>query len=165
MRAFRVSQINGDGTSAEDQTFPFYPDLDATGKPYLDEQGVPCVSLTLRTITKARYRDWLKLHTSHLPDGSGVLRESVDVDAVRIEAVRYAVVGWHGFVGADDQPLVCDARTKAALDTMLQNAIVSKAMYAQPVEVTAASFREPAGLPALVGGSREDGAVLSAGQA
>lgn len=145
MRVIRVQQVLSDGSSAEARTFPYYPDVDlSTGKPYSDDRGVPWVEITLRPVTKAQHRTFVKAHTTTTANGSGVMDEKVDWDAVAEDVVAAAVVSWRGIVGADDQPLKCIDGTKRALDAGLQVQIRNRAMYAQPAEVAAASFREPA---------------------
>lgn len=160
MRVLKLQNVRGDGTPSA-EAFSFYPDVDPkTGKPYVDEQGAPAIVVMLRTLSREQYRAIVKQHTQHTVTGASangtgaLMQEKVDWDSVNADAAAAAIVGWKGFVGADDKPLVCIEATKRAIDDGLRTAIINSAMYAQPVEVTAESFREPARVPALVGGSR-----------
>lgn len=162
MRVFKLQNVKGDGSSVAD-AFPFYPDVDPkTGKPYVNDDGKPAVVVMLRIISRERYRDIVKANTHHDPTSKGGITERVDWDGVNGDACAYAIVSWSGFVGADDKALVCIDGTKRAIDTALMNAILSAAMYAQPAEVTAASFRQSADVPQVVGGLGENDPVLSA---
>jgi len=144
-RVFRVQQVLGDGTPAGDRTFPFHPDLDPkTGKPYCDAEGRPFVEIQLRPVSKAQYREIVKAHTTAVPTGAGQMEERIDWVSVNEDVAVYAIVGWRGIVGADDRPLLCIDGTKRVLDVDLLARIRDRAVYAQPAEVTAASFREPA---------------------
>lgn len=164
-RAWKVQHVTGDGRSASDRTFEFYPDVDPqTGQPFLNpETGAPWVAIVLRPVTKEQHRRILDEATGHDRGPGGVVEEKTDVEAARNAVVCYAVVDWRGFIGADEQPLRCCDGTKRALDSFLQNRIAERATYSRAVEVTDASFRQPADVSAVVGGLREDDAVLSAG--
>lgn len=165
MRVFRVPQLNGDGSSAAAQTFPYYPDVDKDGQPFLDDAGQPAIAMELRAVSKAQYREFVKARTTTAANGSGAMVEKIDWELVHEDVVVYAIVSWRGFVGADDKPLACLDGTKRALDSILQNAVRAAATFAQPAEVAAASFRQPARVADVVGGLREDDRVLSAGDA
>lgn len=161
-RVLRVQQVHADGSSAADKPFPYYPDVDVHGKPYCDETGRAWIEISLRPVTKEQYAYFIKARTTHAPDASGAIVERIDWKAVNADVVEYAVVSWRGIVGADDKALVCIAATKRVLDEVIQQQIRNRAIFAQPAEVAAASFREPPPVPGVVGGLREDDALLRA---
>lgn len=150
MKVLRINTITSEGRKADDTEIVFHPIDPETGKPFAGDDGQPSVVLVLRPISNERAKKIEAEHTEPTPI-KGVLVEKTDYDGVRNAKVQYAVVSWSGFIGADNKPLPCIDACKDALDWQLKNEIIARASLAQPVEVTAESFRQPPPVSGVVG--------------
>lgn len=146
MKVLKINSVTSDGRKADETPILFHPVDPDTGKPFVDDQGAPTVEIVLRPLTREIERQFERQFTEPAMV-MGVTSERTDREAVRDAEVCYVVTSWTGFVGADNKPLPCLEIAKRALDWAMKNAIIAKATLAQPVEVPAASFREP---PAVV---------------
>ena len=143
-RVFKIHAINSDGSDAEEKLIPFPIVDEATGKPYLDEQGEPEILILLRPISPAKYRQVEQQHTERrLNKKTRAMEDVTDWAAVQDELVAYAVQSWTGIVGADDKPLECVYDAKIGLPGDLKNDLIKRASQGEAVNA-AASFRATA---------------------
>jgi len=153
----KTQSHNGDGTSRAGQTFEHVVRDPDTGE--LIEDAV----VTCRVITKAEAREYRQRHTTRVADPkTHRMVDVVDDQAVADEIAADIVQSWRGFVGADDQELVCTPETVEALDDRIRLQIV-QAVFG--VEVTGRgpdTFRQPADVPAVVGRAGDQFPVLPA---
>lgn len=152
MKVLRINTVTSTGEKTEDRLITFHPLDPQTARPYLGDDGQPCVAVSLRPISPERYRRIVKECTEKKLSGSAGIQEQTDFELVRDECVCYAITGWKGFIGADDKPLPCIDVAKRAIDVSIKVAIQEYAMRAEPVEVTAASFRELTDVSPVAGG-------------
>jgi hypothetical protein len=144
--------VRSDGTATND---PFdlevrHPD---TGERILDEQGKPCVVITMRPMPPDEWRAILADHEKiERDDLTGQTVRKVDHEAAVEELVCRCVLNWRGFDGADDRPLQCVDLAKRALDARIKQQVWRAALGAEVVAaVDRASFREPENVAGVVG--------------
>ena len=145
-RAFKIHAIQSDGTQApSDSTIEYHVIDPQSGKPFKDEDGKPCVVITLRPISKAKQRSVIQRFTEKIlnPKTRG-MDEVTDWETVQDELADYCIIGWTGLVGGDDLPLQCVREAKIALPVELSNEIVKRASVGEGVDVQAESFRPTA---------------------
>lgn len=164
MKRLRLWAAGADGQPVPDATEKFYPTDPETGVAFLPVDGV---FILVRRVSPEDFQAFVRARTTHIPDPKrGELVQQVDRDAVDLDVLRAAIVSWDGFASRDGAPLPCTDATKALLNPLLRRAVNAFALEcAVSEEVTAASFREPARVVPVVGGPREGGAVLPAGDA
>jgi hypothetical protein len=140
-RLFKIHAVNSDGSDApQDATIRFEVIDPTTNKPFLGEDGLPSVVITLRPISPAKYRQVTRENTQQIPARKGQPpREETDWDGVQDDLVTYAVIDWIGLYGADDKPLQCVLDAKLGLPGDLKNELVQRAMQGEAV--SADSFR------------------------
>jgi hypothetical protein len=138
-KVFKIHSINSDGTEAEEKLIQFNV-TDDDGKPYLDAEGKPEIYVMLKPISQAQYREIERSHTKRiLNKKTRGMEEQTDWAAVQDEAITYTIQSWHGFVGADDQPLACVYDAKVGLPGDLKAEIIKRALQGEAVN--ADSFR------------------------
>jgi hypothetical protein len=107
--------------------------------------GDPNTVYTIREITKATYRKFIKDHTKKVPNRQtrGMVEET-DFQAVSDDLLDWALVKWSG-VTLGGVEVSCTSENKALLDTVRSSAILDIAGIGQVEEGPAlrkASFRE-----------------------
>lgn len=143
-RAFKLNTINSDGSSAEEKPIEYQVIDPNTSKPFVGDDGKPSVVITLRPISQTKYRQVEAEHTERrLNKKSRQMEDVTDWAAVQDALVLYAVQGWRGILGADDQPIACVPDAKLALPGDLKNELMQRALQGEAVD-TAASFRATA---------------------
>lgn len=144
-QVLKLNAVNGDGSPASEilECVITHPE---TGQP------LPSVVVTARPMPPAEYRKIQGQHVKHKKNpATRAIEESVDMDAVVDEVLRRSILSWVGFVGADDEPLVCNDIAKAALDGRIKVQVFTKIVGSEVVdtEVSEARFREPASVGAM----------------
>ena len=103
---------------------------------------------TIRDITKAKYREFIKRHTKKVTSRQRGMVDETDFQKVSDDLLDYALVAWKGVTlpgSTDDAP--CIWENKARLDSVRSAAILDAAGIGQVEEASEqkkASFREPA---------------------
>ena len=141
--ALKLRGVRGDGSSNAGETFALVvkdPDT---------RVDLPDVVITCRVVTKKRSNEIERTfqHQQHDPKTRQLVWSYVDEDgptAATNAMLAEAIVDWRGFVGADDQPLVCIPATIAALDDRIKTQVILAVFGAEVVAQQ--SFREPAGV-------------------
>ncbi len=145
-RAFKLHTVNSDGSNVESEGLIEYLVIDdQTNKPYRDDDGKPCVTITLRPISQTKYRAVVQHNTERIPARKGQPpSQETDWDAVQDELVAYTIVSWKGILGADNKPLDCCLDAKVNIPGDLKNDVVKRAMHGEGVDATPESFRATA---------------------
>lgn len=145
MKGLKLHTVNSDGTKVKETTVDVEIKDPDTQARVLDEQGQPCVVVTILPCSQSEWRAIMRKHTEkQLNRSTRSMEEVVDDVAAEHELLRTKIVTWRGFVGADDKPLVCNDATKVELDPRVKNTIVNRILGSEVVEAKADSFRQSA---------------------
>ncbi len=117
--------------------------------------GDPDTTYTIRPISIEQHRGLVKKNTAQVIDRRLQAQvPQVDSAAVSDDVLDYVLVEWSGLLFRGE-PVPCERAYKLKLDYVRKSALCDLAGMNQIVrapEVRAESFREPAGVPAVLGG-------------
>jgi hypothetical protein len=144
MKGITITGVLPDGSLDPDKTLTYViGDLRDNNAPYLDEDGQPLASVTLRPMRREQVRRLQRKHTSKKPNGAGGLTEELDREAYLSDLVDLMIVDWSGLYTEAGDELQCTRKAKLSLGDERLTHMLGTATSNEVVD-EAASFRQPA---------------------
>lgn len=146
MKGITITGVLPDGSMDPDKTLPYVVgDLRDQNAPYLDADGQPLATVTLRPMRRDQVRRLQRKHTRKVSNGAGGLVEELDREAYLSDLVDLMIVDWTGLYTESGDELQCTRKAKLSLGDERLTHMLGIATSNEVVDETA-SFRQPAGV-------------------